>query len=322
MLASLLQHSTHPKSRRILAALGAAPSDTIDSFVEEPGQGIAGKVLDHTLRVGREDWAKGEPVGDNEHDNHAPPQSEEIASSLRSPAANSAPRNHINSGVIASEAKQSPTIGAFDIPAQDHQHSAEVWVSIDGSPRGHFVILDAYRQNLENEIAFLRNKYEISLLSGDNARSEARLRPNFGDSSMRYEQTPYEKQTYVEQLRAAGKRVMMIGDGLNDAGALAAADVGIAITEDTATFTPASDGILDAVAFGDLHKFLSFSKRTTQVVMAGFVISFIYNIVGLGFAVAGKLSPLVSAILMPLSSISVVAFATLATRFQARRAGL
>ena len=114
----------------------------------------------------------------------------------------------------------------------------------------------------------------------------------------------------------------MFGDGLNDAGALKQADVGIAVTEDVSAFTPASDAILYGANFHLIGKYLKFARTTRKVIIASFIISFIYNIIGLSFAVSANLSPLYAAILMPLSSITVVAFATFVVRWQAYKQGL
>jgi Cu+-exporting ATPase len=114
----------------------------------------------------------------------------------------------------------------------------------------------------------------------------------------------------------------MIGDGLNDAGALKAAQIGVSVTENTAHFSPASDVIMDASVFDQLPKYLKFSKQTLRVIHGSFVISLIYNIIGLSFAVQGTLSPLMAAVLMPISSVSVIAFTTITTTLLAKKGGI
>ncbi|MFZ1728826.1 MAG: heavy metal translocating P-type ATPase metal-binding domain-containing protein [Bacteroidota bacterium] len=198
-----------------------------------------------------------------------------------------------------------------------------VYIAINGLPRGHFSVPNLYRQGLRELVQALKPLYRLVILSGDSNREAGRLRGVFGDDiEMHFSQSPEDKLAFVQRLRAEGRQVMMVGDGLNDAGALKAADAGISISEDINTFSPACDGILAADRFPVFHRLLAFSRTSVRIVKASFVISFAYNIVGLSFAVAGLLSPLVSAILMPVSSVTVVAFTTAATRLLARREGL
>jgi Cu+-exporting ATPase len=110
----------------------------------------------------------------------------------------------------------------------------------------------------------------------------------------------------------------MVGDGLNDAGALKESNVGITIADNVYHFSPACDGILDSDRFRQLPGFIQFSRTAMKIVRAGFIISFIYNIIGISFATAGLLTPLLSAILMPLSSVTAVAFATFTTLLMAK----
>jgi Cu+-exporting ATPase len=142
------------------------------------------------------------------------------------------------------------------------------------------------------------------------------------ENHLHFNQSPSNKLDFIESLQKDNNRVIMLGDGLNDAGALKAANVGISVTENTAHFSPASDVIMDASMFEQLPSFLQFSKNTLKVIHASFIISLIYNFIGLSLAVQGTLSPLFAAILMPLSSVTVIAFTTIATTLMAKKEGL
>ena len=113
----------------------------------------------------------------------------------------------------------------------------------------------------------------------------------------------------------------MVGDGLNDAGALAQSQVGIAVSENVNVFSPACDAILDASQFGNLYQFIKAAKASINVIKVSITLSFLYNLVGLYFAVTGQLSPIIAAILMPLSSVSIIVFATVCTNIIGRKIG-
>lgn len=197
-----------------------------------------------------------------------------------------------------------------------------VHVAIGGEYRGIFHLNNAYRAGIGPVLKELGARYRLLLLSGDNDQERQRLRPFFDDGDMRFGQSPIDKLEFVSALQAAGHNALMVGDGLNDAGALQASAVGIAVSENTSAFSPACDGILAAEHLERLPRFLCFARGVKGIVVASMVLSLVYNAVGLGYAVQGALSPLVSAILMPLSSISVMAFATGATRLAARYTGV
>jgi Cu+-exporting ATPase len=98
--------------------------------------------------------------------------------------------------------------------------------------------------------------------------------------------------------------------------------VGISISEDINTFTPASDAILDGNQFKYLPIFLKFSRISIRIIIISFLISLFYNIIGLYFAVQGTLSPLIAAILMPASSLTVVFFTIGFTTLVGKKLGL
>ncbi|HCP93190.1 MAG TPA: heavy metal translocating P-type ATPase [Bacteroidetes bacterium] len=201
--------------------------------------------------------------------------------------------------------------------------TTKVYVTIDGKVLGYFQVDHSYRDGLENVIETLRPCYDLYLLSGDNEKEKTTLLPYFKNAShMHFKQLPADKLSFIQQLQSNNKKVIMIGDGLNDAGALKAANMGISITESTSHFSPASDVIMSASMFEKLPAYLAFSKNTLKVIHASFIISLIYNIVGLSFAIQGTLSPLIAAVLMPLSSVTVIAFTTISTTFISKKGGL
>ena len=195
-------------------------------------------------------------------------------------------------------------------------------VAIDGRYRGTLVLGNTYRKDLRAALDDLAAANELSLLTGDNANERPRLKELFGpDTSLQFDQSPHDKLRAIEAQQARGRTVMMVGDGLNDAGALKKSDVGVAVTEEAGAFSPASDVIIQADKVSQLNKILRYSRSAVHIVRASIAISLLYNVVGVSFAASGHLSPLVSAILMPLSSISVVAFASLAGVWSGKRLG-
>jgi len=202
----------------------------------------------------------------------------------------------------------------------DPSRETRVYIKINDVHRGFFVLRNEYRQGLKATLGELKKRFGMMLISGDVPSESTRIQNEIGwDSPMYFEQSPLDKLERVHQLKEAGHTVMMIGDGLNDAGALQAAHVGMSLSEDVNNFSPACDAILADHQLNRLHQFLAFSRSVHSVIVASFGISFAYNLIGLFFAVTGQLSPIIAAVLMPLSSISVVTFTTLATRYHAQR---
>lgn len=188
-----------------------------------------------------------------------------------------------------------------------------VYISKNDEFLGKYIFKNEYRANL-NSLFQKLNSYEIHILSGDNSSEENQLKsmiPNVG--GMAFNQSPEDKLNYIKNLQDQQHKVAMLGDGLNDAGALKQSNVGIAIADDTNSFTPSSDVIMSGDKLELFDRYLLFSKDAMRIVKFTFGISFMYNIIGLGFAVTGHMSPIFAAILMPISSISVVAFTSVST---------
>lgn len=215
-------------------------------------------------------------------------------------------------GVIGIYENKKVKVGSYEFIYNKEQSKAEktsVYISINDEPKGYFTIENKYREGLNEIIASLKKDYELHLISGDTDAEKTTLLKIFTDENkLNFNKSPVEKLEYIKNLKKQGKNVMMIGDGLNDAGALNEANVGISVADDIYHFSPACDAILEAEKFKSLNKFIHFTKTSINVVKVSLAISFLYNIIGLYFAVTGQLSPVIAAILMPASSISVVAF--------------
>ena len=194
--------------------------------------------------------------------------------------------------------------------------ASKVYVSIDGQIKGFFNIENDYRYGLPEIINQLSKKYELHVISGDNDSERDSLQKIFPTNNyLNFNMSPEDKLKYIQDLNAQGKKIMMIGDGLNDAGALRESLVGISIADDVYQFSPACDAILDASNFHLLNELIELAKKSVSIVNLSFALSFLYNIIGLSVAVQGLLSPIFAAILMPLSSISVVIFTSISTRW-------
>ena len=180
-------------------------------------------------------------------------------------------------------------------------------IKINHTAIASFQTVDKLRPQIIKMFSELRKKYKLSLISGDNNASQDVMKELFIDEkNILFEQKPEDKLNYIDQLKQAGDKVMMVGDGLNDAGALKKADVGVVLTEAGNNFTPASDLILSVDMLPRLGDLLLLAQKSIKVIYKAYVFALIYNIIGLSYAVRGVLSPVIAAILMPLSSITVV----------------
>jgi Cu+-exporting ATPase len=199
---------------------------------------------------------------------------------------------------------------------------SRVWLGIDGECLGTFQVTHAMRPETPGIVSHLGASAELALVSGDNEREREQFAPVFGpDTTLRFNQSPLDKLEFVRSRQAAGRTVMMVGDGLNDAGALRHSDVGVAVVEDLGTFSPASEMILESNRLGRLPAVREFAGGVVRIVYICIGVSCLYNVVGVTLAARGLLAPWICAILMPLSSASVVTLASGLTVGLARRMG-
>jgi Cu+-exporting ATPase len=204
--------------------------------------------------------------------------------------------------------------------ASEDVKNTAVHISTNDMYKGCFVFKNQYREGVAEVFKEMSETLQLAILSGDNEGEKERLEALLPKlTPLYFNQKPTDKLEFIRLLQNNGKKVMMVGDGLNDAGALAQSNVGIAISENVTIFSPACNGILDATQFKELYSYILASKKAIKIIKWSFVLSLMYNVVGLYFAVTGQLEPVIAAILMPLSSISIVFFTTLATNILGKK---
>jgi Cu+-exporting ATPase len=231
-------------------------------------------------------------------------------------------KENIGKGITGSVSGKVIKIGSASfLGTVDSNHNqTAVYISVNEELLGKYLIKNKYRDGVLSVFENLSSQHELIVLSGDNEGEKKyleRILPR--DTQLLFHQKPEDKLTYIKSLQNQGQHVLMVGDGLNDSGALAQSDVGIVISENVNVFSPACDVIIDAEQFTKIPSILKITKQSKSLIIASFILSFSYNIIGLSFAVTGNLSPIVAAILMPVSSISVVAFVSVASNIIVRK---
>ncbi|MFD2550607.1 heavy metal translocating P-type ATPase [Bizionia sediminis] len=230
---------------------------------------------------------------------------------------------HLGKGIESEHQNTKMKIGSASFVGYQQDQSVlntTVHISSNNQYKGKYTFYNRYRQGLSKLFNDLKNQYDLVILSGDNAGEMENLKKLLpSKTKLIFNQKPDDKLEYIKHHQTQGAKVLMIGDGLNDAGALAQSDVGIAISENVNVFSPACDAILDASKFEQLFQYITASKKAIKIIKWSFVLSFFYNVIGLYFAVTGQLEPVIAAILMPLSSISIVVFTTIATNLVGRK---
>jgi len=233
-------------------------------------------------------------------------------------------KEYAGKGIEASVNGKSVLVGSavFTGAATNEFDRASVYVSIDGKITA-FALVPDFRESIPQVVPMLNNDYELSLLSGDNDRQKEVLKELFAsDSELLFEQRPIDKLHYIEHLQKGGEKVMMVGDGLNDAGALQQSDVGVTLADDINNFTPSCDAILDSKKFSGLPGLMRLARSGKSIINLSFFISILYNVVGLTIAMQGNMEPMIAAILMPASTLSIVLISTGASSLLAKRFGL
>ncbi|KAF0241829.1 MAG: P-type ATPase [Chitinophagaceae bacterium] len=236
------------------------------------------------------------------------PLSKSIAHSMQ---ANQLVLEHIKevagSGIEAWENETHYKAGsaAFVGSSAPNKTGSEVWISINDKVYGKYEVANLLREHVDVMINSL--PYAVSILSGDNSRTEAYLQEHFNQKVVyHFNQTPENKLAFIASLQNQQETVMMVGDGLNDAGALSKSNIGLAVVDNTIQFSPASDAIILAKNLPYLNQYIKAAILSKRLITITFIISLIYNVLGIYFSVTAQLSPIVAAVLMPMSTLSIV----------------
>ncbi|UTH73853.1 heavy metal translocating P-type ATPase [Chromobacterium sp. IIBBL 290-4] len=205
-----------------------------------------------------------------------------------------------------------PYIGDWlDQPLADDEHwhpeCTQVWLANASGVQGRFAIGDACRDDAAELIQALRARgLRPHLLSGDGEAAVASLAAQLGINDWRARAAPEDKLAFVSQLQAQGRKVVMVGDGVNDAPVLARADVSIAMGGGTDVARASGDMVLIGDRLGLIGQAVDLSRRTLRVIRQNLLWAAGYNIVALPLAVSGHVTPWLASLGMALSSLLVV----------------
>ncbi|MCS7072953.1 MAG: heavy metal translocating P-type ATPase, partial [Bacteroidia bacterium] len=218
--------------------------------------------------------------------------------------------------------EQTVRIGSESMILGKQSSSGEirVYVEINREVKGYYQLEMPYRVGLDKLIQTLQTDYQLALVSGDSPKPE--IKSFFPSNAIvAFQQSPFDKLNLIAQLQGQGEKVLMVGDGINDAGAFKQSDIAVAVREEENAFTPAADIILSAQSFQKLPSVLKIAASGEKVIAASFFLSLLYNAVGLSFAVTGNLAPWVAAVIMPLNSITTITFCWLNLKYLAHKGG-
>ena len=204
--------------------------------------------------------------------------------------------NNVDMNVILERFKTNPT-----------DSSSIIYLAVNGEAKGYVTVNDSIKSNASEVVRELKqNNLEPVLLTGDNFIVAKRVSDTVGISKFEAEVLPENKSSVVKKFQSNNKKVVMVGDGINDAPALVQSDIGIAIGTGTDVAIESAKVVL---MNGDLYgiiKSLKLSKQTIRVIKQNLFWAFIYNVIGIPLAALGLLNPMFAALAMSFSSVSVV----------------
>lgn len=214
---------------------------------------------------------------------------------------------HIGTRILMDELKVETTAHENEISTLEKNGKTAMLISIDNKLSGILAVADTVKDNSAEAIKALQDMgLEVYMMTGDNERTAKAIADQVGITNILAEVLPEGKAAEVDKLKSAGKKVAMVGDGINDAPALATADIGIALGTGTDVAIESSDITLMT---GDLKKIVSaiqLSKATMRKIRQNLFWAFVYNTLGIPFAALGFLNPIIAGAAMAMSSVSVV----------------
>lgn len=204
---------------------------------------------------------------------------------------------------------------------QDLQQQSIVCISENETLIGYFLIGQTMKRGIKSMLNDLIASYKVNILTGDHLAGAEMIAASTQGTGINISanQKPSDKLNFIKSCQAQSMPVMMVGDGINDGPAMRTANVGLAIVPRGKYFHPTADALTLSDQLAALPNWLKFSRQTLQMVRVGLAISLIYNALAYYWAITGFLTPVVAALFMPLSSLSVVAITVLLTKYQANR---